>query len=352
MNKINVIGLDLAKNVFQVHGVDTKGHVVVRRQLKRAQVLTFFANLEPCLVGMEACGGFHYWTREIGRLGHSVRAMAPAFVKPYVKSNKNDRNDAEAICEAVQRPNMRFVPVKSIEQQSILQLHRTRQLLVGMRVALTNQMRALLSEFGIAIPQGAKELPARLPAILEDADNGLLAITRELLAALLAHYRELTYRVTAIEQQLHAWHRANDASRRLAEIPGVGLLTATALVGTVGDAKTFRNGRALAAYLGLVPRQQSTGGKEKLLGISKRGDAYLRTLLVHGARAVVRQTQRRLSAGQVDARDWLVRLLNSGHVNRAACAQANKTARIAWALLARDRVYQPAVASDTTTVAA
>lgn len=239
MNKINVIGLDLAKNVFQIHGVDAKGHIMMRRQLKRAQVLAFFANLEPCLVGMEACGGFHYWAREIGRLGHSVR---------------------------------------------------------------------------------------------------------------LAHYRELAARITAIEQQLHAWHRGNDASRRLAEIPGVGLLTATALVGTVGDAKTFRNGRALAAYLGLVPRQQSTGGKEKLLGISKRGDVYLRTLLVHGARAVVRQTQRRLSAGQVDERDWLVRLLNGGHVNRAAGAQANKTVRIAWALRARDRVYQPTV--ERTAVAA
>lgn len=347
MNKINVIGLDLAKNVFQVHGVDAKGHVAVRKQLKRAQVLSFFANIEPCLVGIEACGGAHYWAREITRYGHTVRAMAPAFVKPYVKSNKNDRNDAEAICEAVQRPTMRFVPVKTVEQQSVLQLHRARQLLVGMRVSLTNQMRALLSEFGITIPQGASALPARLPAILENADNGLLAVTRELLSALSAHYRDLTARIEAIEQQLARWHRANESSQRLAEIPGVGLLTATALAGTVGDAKAFRNGRALAAYLGLVPRQQSTGGKEKLLGISKRGDAYVRTLLVHGARAVIRQAQRRARAGQVDERDWLARLLRGGHANRAACAQANKTARIAWALLARDRVYQPAVAAVT-----
>lgn len=352
MHKVSVIGLDLAKNVFQVHGVDARGHVVVRRQLKRAQVLPFFANLEPCRVGMEACGSFHYWAREIETHGHTVRAMAPRFVKPYVKSNKNDRNDAEAICEAVARPTMRFVPVKTVEQQSVLQMHRARQLLVGMRVSLTNQMRALLSEFGITVAQGASMLPARLPRILEDADNGLLGTTRALLSTLLAHYRELASRIEAIEQQLAAWHRANAASRRLAGIPGVGLLTATALVGTVGDAKAFRNGRALAAYLGLVPRQQSTGGKAKLLGISKRGDACVRTLLVHGARAVIRSAQRRARAGQADEHDWLVRLLKRGHTNRAACAQANKTARIAWALLAHDRVYQPAVVKGGTKAAA
>lgn len=341
MNKVNVIGLDLAKHVFQVHGVDAKGHVVVRRQLKRAQVLAFFANLEPCLVGMEACGGFHYWAREIEKLGHTARAMAPQFVKPYVKSNKNDRNDAEAICEAVQRPNMRFVPVKTPEQQSVLQLHRARTLLVGMRVALTNQMRAMLGEFGITVVKGVKELPARLPAILEDANNTLLPTTRALLAGLLTHYREVSDRIKEIETQLTVWHRANEASRRLAEIPGIGLLTATALVGTVGDAKAFRSGRSLSAYLGLVPKQASTGGKEKLLGISKRGDAYVRTLLIHGARSVVRSVKRREQAGQLNEPDWLTRLLKRSHPNHAAVAQANKTARIAWALLVHGRCYQP-----------
>lgn len=348
MQKVTVIGLDLAKNVFQVHGCDRQGRVAVRKRLKRHQVLAFFANLEPCLVGMEACGGAHYWAREIGKHGHEVRAMAPQFVKPYRKANKNDRNDAEAICEAVQRPSMRFVPLKTVEQQGIVQLHRSRELLVGMRVSLTNHLRGLLSEFGIVLPKGAKELPRRLPDILEDADNGLLELTRQLLHALLEHYREIVEQIAGMEAEIKAWHLQHEASRRLAQIPGVGILTATALVGTIGDARVFRNGREMAAYLGLVPRQNSSGGKDQLLGISKRGDRYLRTLLVHGARSVVRSTQRRAQAGLLGQNEWLAKLLGRCHVNAAAVAQANKTARIVWALLAHGRNYNPAQALTAT----
>lgn len=341
--KINVVGLDLAKDVFQVHGVDERGRVVVRRQLKRREVLAFFANLEPCLVGLEACGGFHYWARTIARSGHTVRAMAPQFVKPYVKSQKNDAHDAEAICEAVQRPGMRFVPVKTVEQQSILQLHRARQLLTKMRVGLSNHARALLLEYGIALPKGAKALPNRLPAILEDAENGLTETTRALLAALYEQWQSLCAQADRLETKIRAWHRQNEASRRLSAIPGVGVLTATALVGTIGDARVFQNGRQLAAYLGLVPQQRSSGGREKLLGITKRGDGYLRTLLIHGARAVIRWARLRARAGAASD-SWLCALLTRMHANKAAVAQANKTARIAWALRARERTYAPGAA--------
>ncbi len=338
--KISVIGLDLAKDVCQVHGVDERGRAVLRRQLKRHQVLAFFANLDPCLVGLEACGGFHYWAREIGQCGHTVRAMAPQFVKPYVKSQKNDANDAEAISEAVQRPGMRFVPAKTVDQQSILQLHHARQLLTKMRVGLSNHMRAMLLEYGMALPKGVKTLPSRLPAILEDAGNGLGEATRALLAGLYEQWRSLRAQADRLEAQIHAWHRQNEASRRLSEIPGVGVLTATALVGTIGDAKVFKNGRGLAAYLGLVPQQRSSGGREKLLGISKRGDGYVRTLLIHGARAVIRWVRLRARAGAATD-PWLTALLGRMHPNKVACAQANKTARIAWALLARERTYAP-----------
>ncbi len=341
--KVSVMGLDLAKDVFQVHGVDERGRVVVRRQLKRREVLAFFANLEPGLVGLEACGGFHYWAREIGQCGHTVRAMAPQFVKPYVKNQKNDRNDAEAICEAVARPSMRFVPVKTVDQQSILQLHHARQLLTKMRVGLSNHMRAMLLEYGIALPKGAKTLPARLPAILEEEVNGLSGATRALLAGLYEQWRSLRAQANRLDAQIHAWHRGNEASLRLAEVPGVGVLTATALVGTIGDATVFRSGRQLAAYLGLVPQQRTSGGKEKLLGITKRGDGYVRTLLIHGARAVIRWARLRHRAGAATD-PWLTALLGRMHPNKAACAQANKTARIAWALLARERTYTPAAA--------
>jgi len=342
MNKLSVVGLDLAKNVFQVHGIDADGEIIVRKQLRRSEMLRYFAKKEASLIGMEACGGAHYWSRELTRLGHTVRMMAPVFVKPYLKSNKNDRNDAEAICEAVQRPSMRFVQPKMPEQQSVLHLHHGRQLLVRQRVALSNHMRGVLSEYGIVVPQGVKVLSRHLPEILEDADNALPMLARHLLAELKAEHDQLMERIYRCEQQLKAWHANSAVSQRLASIPGIGVLTATALAASVGEGQDFRNGRQLAAYLGLVPRQSSSGGKERLLGISKRGDGYLRCLLIHGARAVIHHIRRRLKAGRPGGNPWVEQLLQRCHVNEAAVALANKMARTAWVLLAKNETYCPA----------
>lgn len=335
--KITTIGMDLAKNVMQVHGVDAHGKTALRKQLKRDQVLPFFANLEACLVGVEACGSAHYWARKLAELGHTVKLMAPQFVKPYVKTNKNDAADAEAICEAVRRPNMRFVPLKSAEQQGVLALHRARQGFVKARTAQANQIRGLLSEFGIVIAQGIAQIAKRLPEILEDGENGLPSRFRRLLERLSEQLRELDRQVGELEREIQLWHRDNKASRKLAEIPGIGPITASALVASIGDARNFDNARQFTAWVGLVPRQHSSGGKPTLLGISKRGDVYLRTLLIHGARAVIRHLQRRVH--QPDS--WLKRLLGRRNKNVAAVALPNKNARIAWALLAHDREFQP-----------
>jgi transposase len=341
--KATTIGIDLAKNVIQVHGVDERGNAVVRKQLKRDQVLPFFANLVRCRIGMEACGSAHHWARKLEKLGHAVKLMAPQFVKPYVKTNKNDAADAEAICEAVSRPNMRFVPIKNGEQQAVLALHRARQGFVRARTAQANQIRGLLSEYGIVIPQGLSHIGKRLPEVLEDGENDLPGVFRQLLQRLGDHLRELHRQVGELELQIQLWHRQHDASCRLAQIPGIGPLTASALVASVGDAKSFANGRQLAAWLGLVPRQHSSGGKSVLLGISKRGDSYLRMLLVHGARAVIRVAEKK--PGYADS--WLARLIGRRHPNIAAVALANKNARIVWALLKHDRdyriAYQPAM---------
>ena len=291
---------------------------------------------------MEACGGAHFWSRELTRLGHTVRMMAPAFVKPYLKSNKHDRNDAEAICEAVQRPSMRFVSAKTPEQQAVLHLHHGRQLLVRQRVALSNHMRGVLSEYGIVVPQGVKVLSRHLPEILEDAENTLPMLARHLLAELKAEHDQLIDRVDRFEKQLKTWHASSVVSQRLASIPGIGILTATALAATVSDGQDFKNGRQLAAYLGLVPRQASSGGKDRLLGISKRGDGYLRCLLIHGARAVIHHIRRRLKAGKTGGNPWVEQLLQRCHVNEAAVALANKMARTAWVLLARNETWCPA----------
>ena len=334
---ITTIGIDLAKNVFQVHGVDARGKAVLRKTLRRADVVSFFAKLPPCLIGMEACGSAHFWARKLAEFGHTVKLMAPQFVKPYVKTNKNDARDAEAICEAVQRPNMRFVALKSVEQQALLGLHRARAGFVAARTAQANQIRGLLSEFGIVIPKGIRYLERQIPPILEDAHNGLSGTSRELFSRLLNHFRQLDRQVSELELQIKAWHRQSANSQRLEKIPGIGPLTATALVASVGNATTFHNGRQLAAWLGLVPRQHSSGGKERLLGISKRGDTYLRTLLIHGARSVLLSMKRRTD----QAEGWLARLAQRRNPNIAAVALANKNARIVWALLARDRDYQP-----------
>jgi transposase len=329
------IGIDLAKTVFQVHGVDAKGKVVLKKAIKRAQMAAFFANTPPCLIGMEACGSAHYWARKLETLGHTVKLMAPQFVKPYVKTNKNDAADAEAICEAVTRPTMRFVPVKNAEQQSVLALHRARQGFVKARTAQANQIRGLLAEYGIVIPQGISHIARQLPDILEDGENGLPGAFRQLIDRLGAHLKELDRQVQELEVQIQLWHRTNAASRKLAEIPGIGPITASALVASIGDATNFTSGRQLAAWLGLVPRQHSSGGKQTLLGISKRGDSYLRTLLIHGARAVVRLAENKAGYGG----SWLAGVLQRRHKNVAAVALASKNARIAWALLAHDREY-------------
>ena len=328
---ITTIGLDLAKSVFQVHGVNERGKAALTKVLRRAQVLPFFAQLPPCLIGMEACGSAHFWARKLTALGHTVKLMAPQFVKPYVKTNKNDARDAEAICEAASRPSMRFVAIKTPEQQAVLALHRARQGLVRARTAQGNQIRGLLSEFGWVIPKGRRFLEQQIPDILEDAENGLAGMSRELFARLLEHLRHLDVQVQALETQIKAWHREDAASRRLEEIPGIGPLTASALVASIGDAKNFKNGRQLSAWLGLVPRQHSSGGKPTLLGISKRGDVYLRTLLIHGARSTLR-------IAKPDT--WAAGLAERSNKNLAAVALANKTARTVWALLAHGRSFR------------
>jgi transposase len=332
--KITTVGIDLAKDVFQVHGVDNRGKSVLKRKLKRKDVMKFFANLSPCLIGMEACGSAHFWARKLNEHGHTVKLMAPQFVKPYVKSNKNDARDAEAICEAVGRPNMRFVSVKTPDQQAVLMLHRARQGFVKARTAQGNQLRGLLAEFGLIIPKGIAQVAATLPGILKDGANGLPDAVRPLLTRLLAHFRALDRQVDELDQQIKAWHRQSEVSRRLETIPGIGPITATALVASVGDAKSFENGRQLAAWLGLVPKQYSSGGKDTLLGISKRGDVYLRTLLIHGARAVLRYRSADPAGG------WLERLAARRNPNIAAVALANKNARVVWALLTSNRGYE------------
>lgn len=333
---ITTVGLDLAKNVFQVHGVNEHGKAVLKKQLKRAQVAEFFANMPACLIGMEACGSAHYWARKLQEFGHTVRLMAPQFVKPYVKTNKNDAADAEAICEAVARPNMRFVGIKNVEQQAVLAQHRARQGFIKARTAQANQIRGLLAEYGLVIPQGIAQIAKRVPELIEDASNQLPGSFRLLIDRLLEHLKELDRQVDEIEAQIVAWHRSNEASHKLEKVPGIGPITASAIVASVGDVNIFDSGRQMAAWMGLVPRQNSSGGKNVLLGISKRGDTYLRTLLIHGARSVIYRAQQR-----VEESGWLQALLGRRNANVAAVALANKNARIVWALLAKDREFRP-----------
>ena len=329
------VGVDLAKNVFQVHGVDERDKPALKKQLKRDQVAPFFVNMPPCLIGMEACGSAHHWARKLRAMGHDVRLMAPQFVKPYVKTNKNDAADAEAICEAVGRPNMRFVPIKNIEQQAVLAQHSARQGFVKARTAQANQIRGLLAEFGLVVPQGIAHIVNRVPELIEDATNELPGGFRLLIERLLDHFKTLDRQVHEIETQIVKWHRTDAKSRKLAKVPGIGPITASALVASIGDAKTFENGRQVGAWLGLVPKQNSTGGKTVLLGMSKRGDSYLRMLLIQGARSAIYAAQRKKEA--VD--DWLSRLLKRRNTNVAAVALANRNARIVWALLADDREF-------------
>lgn len=338
--RIQTLGIDLGKHHFHLHGVDEHGIAVLQKKLTRAKLPQFMANLKPCLVGMEACGGAHYWARLLQSYGHEVRLMSPQFVKPYVKSNKNDYLDAEAICEAVSRPNMRFVPIKTAELQATQQLHRTRSQAVAQRTAQANQIRGFLLEYGLVVPQGIAHLRQRLPAILEDGENGLLDETRQLLAKLQDELVHLDERVKELDQQVKALSERNEECRQLQTIPGIGPLIATALIGAVGDASVFKSGREMAAWLGLVPRQHSTGGRAVLLGISKRGDPYLRTLLIHGARAVIRSADKRNDRHS----RWVAALARRRGKNVAAVAVANKTVRIVWALLTQGTTFQAAAA--------
>lgn len=336
--KVKTIGIDLAKNVFQVHGVDTSGKTILKKQLRRNQMATFFVKLEPCTIGMEACASAHFWARKLLAMGHSVKLMAPQYVKPYVKTNKSDAADAEAICEAVSRSNMRFVPIKNIEQQTVLSLHRVRQGFVKARTAMANQIRGLMAEFGLEIPVGIGYISSRVPDLIEDANNELTGSFRLLIQGLLDHFKTLETQVVTIEEQIVLWHKQNEDSRRLSEVPGIGPLTATALIASIGDVKNFKSGRQVASWLGLVPRQHSTGGKQNLLGISKRGDSYLRTLLIHGARVVIYHAERKLKLDQTSR--WITELVQRRNKNVAAVALANKNARTVWALLAHDRRYE------------
>jgi transposase len=320
--------------------VDNAGQTVLKKKLSRGQLSAFVARLEPCLIGLEACGGAHHWVRVFKSHGHIVRMIAPQFVKPYVKSNKNDAVDAEAICEAVQRPTMRFVPEKSIEQQDMQSLHRIRSQIVARRTAQANQVRGLLQEYGIIIPKGISYIRRQIPLILEAADNGLSNLFRELLNDLYLEFVHLDERIDALEGTLKALCEQSEDCQRLLTIPGVGLLSATALVAAIGDIRAFKNGRELAAWLGLVPRQHSTGGKTTLMGISKRGDTYLRTLLIHGGRTVVRVAEKH----QDRRNQWVCEVEQRRGKNIAAVAVANKNARIAWALLSKQTTYQKVAA--------
>lgn len=335
--KLTRIGIDLAKTVFQLHGVDAQEDKVLKRRLRRAQVLEYFANLSPCLIGMEACGGAHYWARKLTALGHEVRLIAPQFVKPYVKSNKNDANDAEAICEAVGRPNMRFVQIKSVAQQDIQALHRVRSELVRHRTAKVNQIRGLLAEYGIVLAQGVTQVRRALPVLIEDVDGVLSADFGLLLSGLREDLVHLDGRVADLDRQIDKLARTDADARRLLTLRGVGPVTATALIASLGDAGQFARGRDASAWVGLVPGQHSSGGKDRLLGISKRGNAYLRTLLIHGARSVVKNAHRKDDRLSV----WIQSLCARRNKNVAAVALANKTMRMAWALMVRGGHYEP-----------
>jgi len=337
--KVVRMGIDLGKNTFHVFGVDESGSTVVKKKLRRKQLLEYFANLPPCLVGMEACGGSHHWARELVKLGHEVRLISPQFVKPYIKGNKNDYNDAEGICEAVGRPNMRFVTIKDIEQQDLQGLHRIRQSVVKQRTALANQIRGLLGEYGIVVAQGISRVRTRIPEILEDGENGLTDRFRGWLAELLEAFRGLDERIKTYDQEIQREHAASEVCQRISAIAGVGPQSATAVVATYGDGKQFSDGRQFSASIGLVPRQHTTGDKPILLGISKRGDKYIRTLLIHGVRSVINRIE-----GKADRHSrWLQSLVARRGKNKAAVALANKNARIIWALLSRGECYRAAV---------
>jgi transposase len=337
--KLIRVGVDLAKNVFQVHGVDRTEKAVWRKKLSRADWMrTLLERIEPgCVIGMEACSGAHHWARQLQRQGYTVKLIAPQFVKPYLKSNKNDANDAEAICEAMSRPNMRFVAVKTVEQQDIQAVHRIRSELSSQRTAKANQIRGLCAEYGLAAPKELLQLRAAIPCWLEDYDNGLTQRFRRLLTGLWQDLLGLDERIRELDREITLIAQTDPVAKRLQQLRGVGPIIATAIVANVGDAKQFANGRQMAASIGLTPRQNSSGRKERLLGISKRGNAYLRTLLIHGARSMIRTAK----AKDDRLSQWVMKIASTRHPNIAAVALANKTARVAWAMMAHEADYQP-----------
>jgi len=337
MGEVSTIGLDIAKSVFQAHGVDGTGAVVMRKRVGRSKVLEFFGGLPPCLVGLEACPSAHYWSRELAALGHTVKLMPPSYVKAYLKRSKNDANDAAAICEAVTRPSMRFVPIKTQEQQTGLMLHRTRQLLVRQRTMLSNAIRGHMAELGIISAKGRNGTAELLQIVGDEADDRIPPVARFCLDLLARQYLAFSAEVSSVDKRIHAWHRSCEQSRRLEGIPGIGPIVATALVAEVGDWKAFSSGRNLAAWIGLVPKQHSTGGKERLGSITKQGNRYLRWLLVVGAMAVIRYARQHGTKWL-----WLARLMERRPPKVAAVAFANKIARMAWAMMVRDERFTEA----------
>src|SRR6476660_2097712 len=333
--QISTIGIDIAKNVFQVHGVDAAGKPVLKKQLRRGQMLEFFGKLPPCLIGMEACATSHHWARELRKLGHDVRLMPPSYVKAYVKRGKNDATDAEAICEAVTRPSMRFVPIKSAEQQGALMLHRTRDLLIRQRTQLINAMRAHLAELGLVAQTGREGVQQLMRTVAEADNERLPSDARVACKAIIAQLQAVQMQIAGLEKRIHQAHRANPASKRLDAIPGFGVIVSTAVVATMTDPRAFKTGREFAAWIGLVPRQNSTGGKDRLGSISKQGDRYLRRLLVVGAISIVRTARM-----WPDKYPWLIELLGRRPAKVVAVALANRMARVAWAVLAKGETYR------------
>jgi len=328
------IGLDIAKNVFQVHGVDVDGNIVLRRRLRRAEVIGFFTQLPPCLLGIEACSASHHWARELTQLGHDVRIMPARYVKPYVRRGKSDSLDAEAICEAVSRPGMRFASVKTVQQQSALSLHRSREILVKQETMLANLMRGCLGEFGVIVPVGIRRVAELVAIVRDEADQRVPPEARIAMTIVADQLEDLQRRIRALERAILRWHRQNDASCRLATIPGVGPITASAVVATVGSVDGFRSGRHFAAFLGLTPKEYSTGGKQRLGKISKQGDVYIRRLLILGGTSLVRYSR------GPGASTWAAQLLQRRPTRVVTVALANKAARVIWALLARGGVYR------------
>lgn len=337
MSNVTTLGIDLAKEVFQLHGVNQMGKAVLKKRLKRAELAAFIQNFPPCTIGIEACGSAHYWARQFIKMGHTVKMIAPQFVKPYLRGSKNDKNDAAAIAEAASRPDIKCVPIKTLEQQDILLLHRARELAVKQRTAQSNQIRGLLAEYGIVLPQGIKHIYARLPEILEDGDNPLTPMARAIFNEFYETLRTLDEKIDSLDTQIHAIAKNDERCKRLMEIEGVGPIIATAIVAAVGNASVFKSAREFAAWLGLIPKQHSSGGKIRLMGITKRGDKYLRKLLVQGARSIVN----RCATKATPRLEWVFNRMNGpGAKNKAAVALANKNARIIWALLARKEAYR------------